>query len=109
MPLLFILLLVLCARSLTYATRRSTRADLLVQPGFLKDFGGRCTTALGLAFFKLSIGMGTMLTYGSYFRDDQNIPVTTHSSDAGRSYRFTVGWHCHLPGSIRFRFAPEAG
>ena len=31
---------------------------------------------MGLAFFKLSVGMGTMMTYGSYFRDDQNIPMT---------------------------------
>jgi len=33
-------------------------------------------TALGLAFFKLSVGMGCMMTYGAYFRKDQNIPVT---------------------------------
>jgi NSS family neurotransmitter:Na+ symporter len=38
---------------------------------------GVVLTAMGLAFFKLSIGMGCMMTYGSYFRDDQHIPLTT--------------------------------
>ena len=30
-------------------------------------------TALGLAFFKLSLGIGTMITYASYFTKDNNL------------------------------------
>ena len=33
-------------------------------------------TALGLAFFKLSLGMGCMMTYAAYYPDDQDIPKT---------------------------------
>jgi NSS family neurotransmitter:Na+ symporter len=31
--------------------------------------------ALGSAFFSLSLGVGTMLIYGSYINDDENLPV----------------------------------
>tara|TARA_R110000823_G_scaffold130015_28_gene258215 strand:- start:1294 stop:2646 length:1353 start_codon:yes stop_codon:yes gene_type:complete len=31
--------------------------------------------ALGSAFFSLSLGVGTMLIYGSYIRDEENLPV----------------------------------
>ena len=31
--------------------------------------------ALGSAFFSLSLGVGTMLIYGSYISDDENLPV----------------------------------
>jgi len=31
--------------------------------------------ALGAAFFSLSLGVGTMLIYGSYISDDENLPV----------------------------------
>ncbi|MEH6584773.1 MAG: sodium-dependent transporter [Halioglobus sp.] len=32
-------------------------------------------SALGAAFFSLSLGVGTMLVYGSYIGDDENLPV----------------------------------
>ena len=37
--------------------------------------GGRGTGAAGQAFFSLSLGMGAMLTYGSYLSKTENIPV----------------------------------
>lgn len=49
----------------------------LFSPDFSKVTAGVVLTAMGLAFFKLSIGMGCMMTYGSYFRDNQHIPLTT--------------------------------
>jgi NSS family neurotransmitter:Na+ symporter len=76
MPLLFILLLVLCARSLTLPGS-AQGLTFLFSPDFSKITPAVMLTAVGLAFFKLSIGMGTMLTYGSYFRENQDIPLTT--------------------------------
>jgi NSS family neurotransmitter:Na+ symporter len=75
MPLLFILLLVIGVRSLTLPGA-SEGLHFLFSPDFSKT-AGVVLTAMGLAFFKLSIGMGCMMTYGSYFRDDQHIPLTT--------------------------------
>ena len=75
MPLLFILLIVLCVRSLTLSGAGQGLA-FLFHPDFAKITPAVMLTALGLAFFKLSLGMGTMLTYGSYFRENQNIAAT---------------------------------
>ena len=76
MPVLFILLLVICVRSLTLPGALAG-LEFLFWPDFSKLSAGVVLTALGLAFFKLSLGIGTMVTYGSYFRADQNIPLTT--------------------------------
>lgn len=75
-PLLFILLLIVDVRALTLPGAGEGLA-FLFQPDFSKISATAALIALGLAFFKLSIGMGAMITYGSYWKDDQNIPSTT--------------------------------
>jgi NSS family neurotransmitter:Na+ symporter len=107
-PLLFILLLVLCVRSLTLAGAGKGLA-FLFQPDFAKITPAVVLTALGLAFFKLSLGMGTMLTYGSYFRDEQNIPWTaTRVMLADLSVSLLAGIAI-FPAVFTFGFAPSAG
>ena len=108
MPLLFILLLVLCARSLTLPGA-AQGLTFLFSPDFSKISGAVVLTALGLAFFKLSIGMGTMLTYGSYFRDDQNIPVTTTRVMLADLTVSLLAGIAIFPAVFAFGFAPEAG
>jgi NSS family neurotransmitter:Na+ symporter len=70
-----LLLVVVGIRSLTLPGAMEGLV-FLFQPDFSKLTAAALLTAMGLAFFKLSIGMGAMMTYGSYFRDDQDIPVT---------------------------------
>ncbi|MDR3414179.1 MAG: sodium-dependent transporter [Formivibrio sp.] len=108
MPLLFGLLLILCIRSLTLPGA-SEGLKFLFSPDFAKITPAVVLTALGLAFFKLSIGMGCMLTYGSYFRDDQNIPVTaTRVMFADLSVSLLAGIAI-FPAVFAFGFAPAAG
>ncbi|OMQ04610.1 transporter [Lawsonia intracellularis] len=73
MPILFILLIIICIRSITLPNAIEG-LRFLFMPDFSKIDGRVILLAMGLAFFKLSIGMGVMLTYGSYFKDDVNIP-----------------------------------
>lgn len=73
MPILFILLIIICIRSITLPNAIEG-LRFLFMPDFSKVDGRVILLAMGLAFFKLSIGMGVMLTYGSYFKDDVNIP-----------------------------------
>ena len=75
-PLLFVLLLVVDIRSLTLPGAVEG-LKFLFTPDFSKLTGATILAAMGLAFFKLSVGMGTMITYGSYWKDEQNIPGTT--------------------------------
>ncbi|UIJ38833.1 sodium-dependent transporter [Desulfobaculum bizertense] len=76
MPVLFFLLIALGIRSMTLPGA-SKGLEFLFSPDFSKIDSTVILMALGLAFFKLSIGMGTMTTYGSYYRNDQNVPTTT--------------------------------
>ncbi len=108
MPLLFILLLVLCLRSLTLPGAMQG-LSFLFSPDLAKITSAVVLTALGLSFFKLSIGMGTMLTYGSYFREDQNIPGTaTRVMLADLSVSLLAGIAI-FPAVFAFGFEPAAG
>jgi len=65
MPVLFLLLVLLAFRAVTL----SGAADGLsfyLKPDFGKVTGGVILAAIGQAFFSLSLGMGAMITYGSY-------------------------------------------
>lgn len=74
LPILAVLLVIIGIRSLTLPGASAGLA-FLFKPDFSKLTAQAIMTALGLAFFKLSIGMGAMLTYGSYYGEDQNIPA----------------------------------
>lgn len=72
MPLLFILIIVCDIRAITLPGA-ADGLEFLFKIDFSKLSAAAILTALGLAFFKLSLGMGTMITYGSYFTDNNNM------------------------------------
>ncbi|OJX30862.1 MAG: transporter [Burkholderiales bacterium 68-12] len=108
MPLLFLLLLLLCAYSLTLPGAAQALA-FLFQPEWHKISAPVVLTAMGLAFFKLSIGMGTMLTYGSYFGAQQNIPATAVRVMAADLCVSLLAGMAIFPAVFSFGFAPSAG
>ncbi len=72
MPLLLILLVICDIRALTLPGAFAG-VDYLFKPDLSKITGSVLIAALGLSFFKLSLGMGTMTTYGSYLPDGTRI------------------------------------
>lgn len=48
----------------------------ILYPDFSKLSTSAILDALGMAFFTLSVGMGIILTYGSYLKPQENIPKT---------------------------------
>jgi NSS family neurotransmitter:Na+ symporter len=72
MPALFFLLIVLVVRALTLPGS-SAGLEFFLRPDFSQVTGGTLTAALGQAFFSLSIGLGTMITYGSYMSRQQKL------------------------------------
>jgi len=72
MPLLFVLLLLLVVRSLTLENAHIGLKKYLI-PDWSKVSGNTLISAMGQAFFSLSLGMGTMITYGSYMHRRENI------------------------------------
>ena len=72
MPAILVILVVLMIRGLTLPN--GTQAlDFLFKPKFEDLTASSIVLALGHSFFTLSLGMGTMITYGSYLRKDQNL------------------------------------
>lgn len=72
MPLLFILIIICDISALALPTAGAGLKFMLV-PEFSKINQGVVLSALGLAFFKLALGVGTMMIYGSYFTDETNL------------------------------------
>lgn len=108
MPVLFGILVIVCIRSVTLPGAFNG-LQFLFKPDFSKVTGATVLTAMGLSFFKLSVGMGTMITYGSYFRKDQDIPgtaVRVMLSDVLVSLLCGVAI---FPAVFAFGFEPAAG
>ena len=75
MPVLFLILIVLGIRSITLSGSIEG-LTFLFKPNMQTVKSTIFLDAMGQAFFSLSIGMGAMTTYGSYFRDDSNLRQT---------------------------------
>lgn len=108
MPVLFVLLVLICIRSLTLPGA-GEGVKFLLQPNFRLITPAVLLTAMGLAFFKLSVGMGTMITYGSYFRDDQNIPGTALRVALADLTVSLLAGLAIFPAVFAFGFQPDSG
>lgn len=72
MPMLFVLLIICVIRALTLPGA-ADGLRFLFHVDFSQITPSVALAAMGLAFFKLSLGMGTMITYGSYFTEDSDL------------------------------------
>jgi NSS family neurotransmitter:Na+ symporter len=72
MPLLFLLIIFLAVKALTLPGA-GKGISFYLNPDFSKLNGKVILFALGQAFFSLSLGMGTMITYGSYISKSDNL------------------------------------
>ena len=108
MPALFVLLLIVIVRSLTLPGAGAGLA-FLFKPDFSKVTAATVLAAMGLSFFKLSVGMGTMTTYGSYFRADQDIPGTAIRVMLGDVLVSILAGIAIFPAVFAFGFKPDAG
>jgi NSS family neurotransmitter:Na+ symporter len=88
MPILFILIVFLAGRALTLPGAEEG-ISFYLKPDFSQLSGKLVLYALGQAFFSLSLGMGIMVTYGSYLSKTDNL-VTS------------AGWVCFFDSLIAF-------
>ena len=75
MPLLFVILILLSIHSLLMPGG-GEGLRFFFQPDFSKVTPSTLLVAMGQAFFSLSIGIGTMITYASYFKPETNLRHT---------------------------------
>jgi len=72
MPLILFILILLVIRGITLPNA-GAGFSFLFKPKFEDLTASAIVLALGHSFFTLSLGMGTMITYGSYLRKEQNL------------------------------------
>lgn len=75
MPVLFILLIIMVIRSITLDGAIDGLL-FLFKPNLQEVKSTVFLDAIGQAFFSLSLGMGCMITYASYFKDDSSLTGT---------------------------------
>lgn len=76
MPLLFVILLVLCFITLSLPGA-GEGVKFFLTPDFSRITPGVVVSALGQAFFSLSLGMGILITYSSYYPADTKLVRTS--------------------------------
>lgn len=75
MPLLFVLIIIIVVFGLTLPGA-GKGVEYLVKPDFTKITPSVITSAMGQAFFSMSLGVGTILTYASYVSKEENLMVS---------------------------------
>lgn len=75
LPVLFVLLLVFCCVSMSLP-KSMEGLQFFLAPEFSKITPMVIVNALGQAFFSLSLGMGVLITYSSYFPKDTKLVST---------------------------------
>lgn len=79
MPALFIILIIMAVR-VAFMPGAAEGYRFFLNPDFSKAFSADTIfAAIGQAFFSLSVGMGCMVTYASYFKKDSNLTSTSMS------------------------------
>ncbi|MFH1939849.1 MAG: sodium-dependent transporter, partial [bacterium] len=108
MPLLVLIMLVLIIRSVTLSGA-GAGLSFYLKPDFSKLTAEGVLAALGQAFFSLSLGMGCMITYGSYLKKDQDIPANSYwiaGTDTGIAL---LAGLAIFPAVFAFGLEPGAG
>lgn len=108
MPILFLLLLILILRGITLDTDNAG-VKFFLTPDFAKLSGESVLIALGHAFFTLSLGMGAMITYGSYISKQQNLFVSSLAIVALDTLIAIMGGLAIFPAVFAMGFSPDKG
>lgn len=108
MPLLVIILVFLCIKSVSLEGAKAG-LNFLFKPDFSKLSADGILSALGHAFFTLSLGMGTLITYGSYIRKDNNLIGTVINVTVADTVIAIMAGIAIFPAVFAFGIEPSQG
>jgi NSS family neurotransmitter:Na+ symporter len=108
MPLLFLLLIICDIRALTLPGALEG-LEFLFRPDFAKITAVTVLVAMGLAFFKLSLGMGCMITYGSYINKKESLVKTAAKVVAADTTVSLLAGMAIFPAVFAFGYEPTSG
>ena len=108
MPVLFILLLILvgCSLSLPNAMKG---VEFLFKPDFSKVTSGTFLEALGQAFYSLSIAMGCLCTYASYFKRETNLTTSALQIAGIDTFIAILAGLLIFPAALSVGVQPDSG
>lgn len=108
MPVLLTLIIVCDIRSL-FLPGAANGIKFLFKVDFSSITSEVILMALGLSFFKLSLGTGTMITYGSYFTQDNNMIATSGKVALADTIVSLLAGIAVFPAVFSFGMAPSQG
>ena len=108
MPVLLVILIVLGIRSATLPGAKDG-LTFLFKPDFSKITGKVLISALGQGFFSLSLGMGALITYGSYIKKEDNLTSTAFSVVLADTLIALLAGIVIFPAAFSFGINPQAG
>ncbi len=107
-PLLLVIILILDFQALRLPGAMEG-LKFLFQPDFSAINGKVILGALGHAFFSLSLGMGIMITYGSYISDQENLGKMAVKVSLADTIIALLAGIAIFPAVFAFGVAPDSG
>jgi len=108
MPMFAVILIGLIAFSLSLPNAY-LGLEYMFKPDFSKVNAHMFLAALGQALFTLSIGMGALLTYGSYIKDDKSITKSTYTIIFSDTLFALLAGIMIFPAIFSFGLEPDSG
>ena len=108
MPVMVLILLIMGIYSMTLPGF-GEGMRFLFRPDFSKINGTVFLEALGQAFFSLSLGMGIMITYGSYIKDKDNMATTVGAVALSDTLIAILAGIAIFPAVFSFGISPTSG
>ncbi|MGM0379654.1 MAG: sodium-dependent transporter [Bacillota bacterium] len=108
MPLLLVIIIILDIRAVTLPGSSKGLA-FLFKPDWSKLSGEAILSALGHAFFSLSLGMGTMITYGSYIGKNEKLGETAVQVTIADTAIALLAGLAMFPAVFAFGIEPASG
>lgn len=108
MPMLFIIVIAIAVYASTLPGS-GAGFEYLFKPDFSKVDGGSFASALGQAFFSLSLGFGTIMTYASYVDKKDNILSQSASTAIADTMFALIAGMAIMPAVFAFGIDPQSG
>ena len=108
MPMLFVIMLIMAVDMFISCPGNGGYA-FLFQPDFSKITPQVCLEALGLSVFTLSIGVGCLITYGSYMPEGQKVGSTSLQMIALTISVSLLAGMVIFPAVFAYGFSPTEG
>lgn len=108
MPVLFVLIVAIAVRSMTLPGA-AAGIKYIFKPDFSQVTGRTVASAMGQAFFSLSVGVGTIITYASYVSRKENILKCSARTVISDTLFAVIAGCAIMPAVFAFGYNPGEG